>query len=298
MRQSLKILSIIVWVFLSVSVTFSQDTDSDAMDMVRGAFEALADGYTYSQEVTTSQQFVGENDRFDSISIQSSDGEVDADKNFYVSLLYRGGETLESIADSPIFTIQHLFLDETYYVDLGNIADAYPTIFSDGKEGWQSVDNLLSTFPEGDVEELVINSLTNITLPAELPLTDSLILSIEEQDSELVDGQSMRVFVAEIDAERVFLSRLWGSFEEQLIMILEFADVFAKSEFELHYTLWIGEDDGLLYAGESEGYTYIPYLTEQANGQPYDITTDYSSTFTISEHGQTDAIQLPDELDN
>lgn len=107
----------------------------------------------------------------------------------------------------------------------------------------------------------------------------------------------MRVFEVKVDAQRVFLSQLSGSFEEQLTMMLEFADVFAKSEFELHYILWIGADDGLLYRGEVARYTYIPYLTEQSDGPPYDITNNSESTFAISGHGQTEAIQLPDELD-
>lgn len=297
MRQSFKILGIVVCVLLSVSVTFSQDADSDAMDTVIGAFETLADGYTYTQEVTISQQFIDEDSRYDSVANQLIEGEVDENENFYVRFELRGGETLESIADSPIFTMQQLSLDEMRYVDFGNIADAYPTVFSDIEGGWQVLDELLATFHEDSTEILIMNSLTNITLLSDLPLTDSLILSIEEQDAELVDGQSMRVFVAEIDAQRAFLMQLTGDFEEQLTMMLEFAGVFAKSEYELHYTLWIGADDGLLYAGGSEGYTHIPYLTEQVDGPPYDITTGYSSTFTISAHGQTEVIQLPDELD-
>lgn len=186
MRQSLKFLGIVVCVLLSVLITVGQDTDSDAMDTVLGAVEALADGYTYTQEVTASQQFVDEDSQYDSITTQSIEGEVDENENFHLRFEIRGGETLESIEDSPIFTMQQLSIDETRYVDFGNITEAYPTVFSEIEEGWHVLDELLATFVEGDTETLIINSLTNITLPADFPLTESLMLSVEEQDSELV----------------------------------------------------------------------------------------------------------------
>jgi len=293
MKQSLKILGIVVWVLLSVFVTFGQDTESDNYDIVLEAVKALTEGYTYTHEVTTIQNFMSEDEEFVSITVQSAEGEVDANENFYVSILYRGGESLESLEDSPSFTMQLSSVDDALYVDFGNIQDAYPTIFSNPIDGWQSVDDLLSTFPEDQTEALIISNLTNITTPTNFPLTDSFISSIEEQDPEIIDGQSMRIFAVEIDARQVFLSQLPGSLEDKLNMMLESAGLFARSEFELGYTLWIGADDGLLYRGVSMGYSKLPYLTEQEeNGLPYDLTNDYSSTFTISGHGQTEAIQL------
>ena len=297
MRQSLKILSILVWLLLSVFISFSQDTESEAYDTVLGAVESLTDGYTYTQKISINQTFISEDDRFDTLAVESVDGEVDADQNFYVERTFRGGESQESLADSPTFTMQLLSLDDTLYLTFENIDLAFGTQFADIEEGWQSLDDLMSIFTEGDMESLVITNLSNITIPTDFPLTNSLILSIEEQEPEIVDGQSMRVFQVEVDAQRIFISQLSGSLEEQLTTMLESAGLFAKSEFELVYTLWIGADDGLLYGGESEGYTYLPYYTELEDGPPYDITTEYDSSFTIAEHGQTEAIQLPDELD-
>ena len=231
-----------------------------------------------------------------SFNSQSVEGTVDADANYQLSLSLRAAETEDMIEDMPPLKIELVSVDDVQYINFDSISEMYADAFPDLVEGWQTTEDLLATFEDDTAQQLIIQNLTNITLPSEGPLTDNLIESVIELESEEIDDIEMRVFEIELDALQVLMMQSTGTLE-QMRELLESTDFILKSEYTLTYTLWIGAEDGLLYQGESEGYTYLPYLTEEQDGPPYDITIEYSSAFTISDHGTVETITLPAEME-
>lgn len=298
MRQHhFKILGIVVLMLLSLSTVTSQDADTAALDAIQHALDSLADGYAYTIETTITQQYAAEEaDSFGTYVLEVADGRVDSNKNYHVMRSFRGGETEASLDESPTFTMQLLALDSILYVQFENISEIYPTIFSDIDNNWHIMDDLIAPYEDNTAEQLIIKNLTHITLLTDFPLTDNLIQSIEEHEPTTMAGQDVRVLEVEVDARQVFIAQNSGTLE-QIQMLLEAADFMTKSEFTLTFTLWIGADDGLLYGGESVGYTNLPYFTEEQDGPPYDITIDSMSVFMITAHGTGEAITLPEELE-
>lgn len=299
MKLDSKLIAVIFVLLVALPMTLAQDVDTEAYDVIQQAIDALGDGYAYSSNVTVSQTFIGEQDGFGTVTSLLATGQVDADGNYHVMQSLQAGESSDTVDESSIFHIQLLSMDDTPYVRFENIAEAYPVILGDLEDGWHSVDELLSMVAEDSAEQLIIHSLTAITLPADLPLTGDMILSVEEQDPITMDGVDIRVFDVETDALQVFIeqNRGIGSLEAQLEMILAGGSFLTESEFVLTYTLWIGADDGLWYGGQSTGHTKLAYRSSGQMDILYDIVTDMQSEFTITQHGTVEAITLPEELD-
>jgi len=299
MTHALKILIVFAFLLTSISMAFSQDAKSNALDTVLQAMESLATGYVYTAEYSMVQHWTGEDSELDysTYVTQFAQGEIDADGNYYMTFVFRGSDSPEAIENSPTFEMQLILYDGVQYVSFTNLNQAYPTIFAEMDESWQAVDELISSFGDNSSEQLIIGQLTNITFPTDFPLTDDLITSIEEQESTILDGQTMRVFEVETNARQVFINRNMNQIMGELDNLLGIGEFLTQAEFKLIYTLWSGVDDGLLYQGDNIGYTLLPYLTANQQGIPYDIENSFDATFTITQHGTVDAIELPEELD-
>lgn len=300
MKHYMTVLGMIVLMTISLSMTVAQDDETEAYAVIQQAIDGLDDGYAYTSEILVSQTFIGEEEGFGTVTTQLTDGQIDADGNYHVLLSLQAGESSDTVDESAIIHIELLSVDGTPYVNFQNIAAAYPSIFGDLQDGWHSVADLQSIFYEDSPEQLVIRNLTAVTLPADLPLTEDMIVSVEEQEPITIDGMAMRVFDVETDALQVFIEQNSGvgSLSEQLTAIIESGDFLEQSEFTLTYTLWIGADDGLLYGGESTGYTNLAYRSSGRMDIPYDIVTDMTTEFTIADHGTVEAITLPEELES
>lgn len=299
MKRHLILLCIMMLTTLSLSITAAQDNETEAYDVIRQAIDALGDGYTYSSDIMVTQTFIGDGDGFGNVTSQSTKGQIDADGNYHIKQSFQAGETSETLEDTPIFHMELLSLVDSLYIYFENVEEAFPTIFEDLEAGWYSVDDLMASFDELSPEQLIIQNLTTVNLPADDLMTDDFILSVEELESTTIDGVDMRVFEVEMDAFQIFIAQNsgTGTFMEQLEAILESGEFLEQSEFTLTYTLWIGADDGLWYGGESTGYTKLAYLSAGQAGPPYDIVTDITSEVTITEHGAVETITLPEALE-
>src|SRR5690606_27850688 len=125
--------------------------------------------------------------------------------------------------------------------------------------GWWRYDDLLAQFD--GIMRAAIESQLSYRLPLTLFLDPQIITDVTELPSEVVDGVEMRVFQLELDALTVLLRQSPGNVE--LEDVLDQLNLMAASDVSLNYRLWIGAEDGLIYKGDSEGRTYIPYLSEE-----------------------------------
>lgn len=289
------VLLILVLMTGAAQPVLSQE-DSAARAVVQQAMDNLAEGYQYTLDWQTAQHFSGEDDEFNIYNRQSITGEVTANGDYAISVAAYAGESAEFVADMPPLEMQQIQLDGELYINLPNIDTDYAGFFDGLESGWQSYDEMHALFDDSTAQRLAFEGLTDIRLPAEFPLTEDMILSVVEQDAETIDDVEMRVFVVEVDALEIMLRQTPGTPLERMRLMLESADFFKKSELSLRYTLWIGAADGQLYRGESVGSTFLPYLTEEEQGVPYDLTIESSAAFTIAQHGAVDAIRLPDEI--
>ncbi len=296
MTQRWKFIWLVALFILSLAplqAVFSQD--DDARDIVLQAMTNLADGYHYTLDWSLAQHFIGEDDDgFATYTMQSVTGDVTADGDYHVTMAIRAGETPESLADSPTVELEQVRLGDDLYLYLPDLNSLLDSGFDGLEPGWHRIDDLLANFEELSAEYIVVQNLSNIVLPADFPLTDDLIVSVTEQESATIDGVDLRVFAIEVDALTVLVNQTPAAPEDQLRLLRESPKFFAKSELSLTYTLWIGADDSLLYHGESVGRNFLPYLTEEAPGPPYDMELNSMAAFTISQHGAVAAIELPD----
>lgn len=75
------------------------------------------------------------------------------------------------------------------------------------------------------------------------------------------------------------------------------AELIAESEFNLHYSFWIGAEDGYLYRADSRFRQFVPTLSEGAPGLPYDQDIVTLTGFRAWAHGEVDEIDLPEEIE-
>ena len=279
---------------LYIPATLGQD--DDPRDVVLQAMAKLADGYHYTLDWSLEQQFIGEDedDSFAIYTTQLFEGDVAASGDYHVTLTVRAGETPETFGDSPTVEVEHLQIGDQLYLNLVDVDEIFGNMIEDIEPGWYRVDDLLAQFEELTPERIILQNLANIVLPAELPLTDDLIVVVREEEPTTVDGTEMRVFTVEVDALQILVNQMPANGVDSPLEIMKSIRFLQQSELSLVYTVWIGADDGLLYQGESVWRNFLPYLTEDEPGPPYDMEMVGMSTFAISQHGAIDAIELPE----
>lgn len=292
-----RLAGLIVLMLIAAYPVLAQDADdSDAQAIVIRAVDNLAEGYQYTLDWNNRQHLTAEAEVVDVFTQQSITGEVTAGDDYSVTVEMAAADTVESVVDSPSITMQQIRVGGELYISLSELDPLYGGFFADVETGWHRYADLLAQFGETTAQRIAFEGLTSVRLPADFPLTDNLILSVTELEPEAIDGIDMRVFEVGVDALQVMISQMPMTPEERIRMALEAADFFAKSELRLTYTLWIGAEDGQLYRGESAGYTLLPYLTEEEPGPPYDLKTETSAEFTISQHGEIVEIEIPAEV--
>ncbi|MCA9906139.1 MAG: hypothetical protein KC547_19925 [Anaerolineae bacterium] len=276
---------------------WSQEPEADeARSLVVQAAERLAEGYHYTLDLKLTQTFTtADNTASTAYNENYVSGEVTATGDYHIMLTATVAESPDSMTDLPPLELEQISVNGERYLNLQTVDTVYENVLPDVEAGWQSLDELLMAM-DTSVEGVMITNLSNITLPHDFPLTDDLILSVTELEPETVDSIDMRVFAVEVDALQVLIAQTPVTPLERIRMVLESADFFAKSKLSLTYTLWIGVEDGRLYRGTSNGYTFLPYLTENEPGPPYDIELISSAEFTIAQHGLIGELDLPDAV--
>ena len=294
--MKMRLAGLLVLMLLAVYAVLAQDTnDSDARAIVIQAMDNLAAGYRYTLDWNHAQRLIAEDEEISIYNQESSAGDVSVDGDYTVSMTAYAGETPDSIVDTRPFDMQQILIDDEVFINLPNIDSIYEGFF-ETESGWQPYSEMLAQFDENTAQRVAFESLTDIRLPSDFPLTTTMIVSVTEVETETIDGVDMRVFEVEVDALEMLLQQTPGTPLERMEMMLKAADFLAKSELSLTYTLWIGAEDGQLYRGESVSYTFLPYLTEEEPGPPYDLETETSAEFTISQHGKIDEIEIPAEV--
>jgi len=289
MREKLVRFVAVILLFTVASITFGQDDEN--IDLILTAFDKLTDGYHYLAETTTTQSFIEEDEQTDITTIQSADGIVDANNNYYVQRSFIV-EAVDAPDDAPPFILEQLQLDDILHLQFGEESGIYTQIFPQIPEGWARYDDLADTMEEGTVEQLTLENLVMVSHPSDTILTQNIIKSVTELDSETLDGIDMRVFEIEVDGFQVYLRLNENTLEGVLDLLVQGSDFFDESEFTVIYTVWIGAEDGLLYQGKSEGYTLLPYLTaDVVPGPPYDIGIAFTTEYTIDSHGEAEPIE-------
>ena len=141
-------------------------------------------------------------------------------------------------------------------------------------------------------ERSELERLTYIVPLDENWLRNQPVSSIEEQEPQVVDNIEMRVFNVEIDV-LTLLSQSPATSENSSQALIE---ELPNSELSLHYTLWIGVEDGFLHRVENVGRFFFPYFTEEKAWPPYDYETNINGVYIIWDHGMVDEIDLPEEV--
>ena len=300
--KSLRTLALLTTTLLLLTVAPSlvgQDgTPSEPRDIVLQAVENLAEGYAYTLEVTIEQHFIGDEagDNIDIYTTHAIIGDVAANGDYHLDITIHAGETAD-FAELQSFEMAHVRVADDLFLNLADIEEAFGDILEDVDSGWHNLDDLLETVAGDLAQEIVIQNLGNAPRPTEFPLTDALIVSVTEEASTTMDDVDMRVFEVEVDALQVMLEQMPGDTLDTVRMLLDNVSFVNKSDLSLHYTLWIGAEDGLLYRGESAGRNFLPYLTEDVSpGPPYDLDISSTATFTISQHGAVGEITLPEAI--
>jgi|GEM_PF-3219443 len=289
MKQQLTGIIAILFVLTASGLISAQDSE-DNIDFVLDAFNKLSDGYTYTAETTAIQIFTSEDDSFNSTFLESVDGQVDADENYYISRVLDPNGTTDVPENTASLFLDHLLLDETLYLRIGvtnNTSKEFMPLLTDE---WQSLTALVEPFEEMSIERLTIENIARIQLPSEAILRASLIDSIEELPSETVDEIEMRVFELEMDAFAIFVAQSPVSPIDLAELLLDSGDFLEESEFQLTHTIWIGAEDGNIHQWETEGYNLQPYLTTKTDNLPYDIENEFSGIYIFSNHGEADPI--------
>jgi hypothetical protein len=196
--------------------------------------------------------------------------------------------------DLPPPVVELLFYDEVAYVNLHISGTLYAGAFPDIEQGWHSRDDLYSSLSDVNQENL-LESITTIRQFKDIPFAE-MMLSVVEQESDIIGGVELRVFEVNLDALGMLIMQFPLSLEEQQQLLEELAEVIASGESTLNYTFWIGAEDGLLYQTESYGRYFWPYQSLSVPGMPYDQELIISSEYRNWSHGKVDEIDLPDDV--
>jgi hypothetical protein len=282
------IAALILLTGITVQPVFSQ---SDNETVIVQAFENLAGGYHFTAESSLTQLFIAPEEEFKNTTDLSMAGDVASNGDYILSTSRT--VTTPDVSDAPPLDMELVSVDDVLYVNFQTEGTLYEKEYADFAPGWHRYDELSEQLTD-TINGLVLESLVNLQLPSDLLFDDNLIESVTEVESEIVDGVEMRVFDVEMDALGVFAGQSPLTGLEAIEELLRNAEFISKTELSLTYRMWIGAEDGQLYQISGESLSFLPYLTEEQDGPPYDLDMTSTLTYSISEHGAVEEIVLPE----
>lgn len=275
---------------LPVTVHAQDDPESVVLD----AIARLSDGYTFTTETTTAQTFTtAEATEFSSFTGISAEGTVAPNGDHRLTLTTSVGESTDALAAEPIFTLERIGADEIIYVNFDIPDERATSQFDMIAPGWWRADDLLAQIDEEPIR-IALQNLVNFPLIGDLPLDAAYILNVTEAEPDTIDGTAMRVFDLEMNALAVLIDETEDLPGQQFTNLIDDVRLLTASDLTLTYRLWIGADDGLLYRGESSARTYLPYLSSGNTNVGFDLDSESTLTFTLSDHGAAVEITPPD----
>lgn len=195
-------------------------------------------------------------------------------------------QTLEGAMGTISMTLGLIMIDDILYASIDNPSQMIAAMAPDG---WVNVNEDGSDYP-------VFASLNPASL-AQLyslvyPMNEESVLSITKAEAEEVDGQAMRVFDIEYNANVLVTSGYLETIAESLATSAPGVDVedLATQMLEsatLNMRVWIGEDDGYLHRMENELY----FNTELAI-QGMTIPMEQTATSTMTFSGFNEPIEI------
>jgi hypothetical protein len=182
------------------------------------------------------------------------------------------GELYMRVSDVSPRSVRGSFPDD--WVNVADEGDRYP---------------FLATFN--------VDSITALyDAPLALAIDEDTLLAIEELDSDEIDGQEMRVFQFEYDAEALFSSEIMSALVDAFAGMAQGIDledlIGQMSEgTEIAYTVWINEEDMLVYRADS---VLSIDTTLEIAGVELDLVQEAEASVRYSDFGEDFDIEEPD----
>lgn len=270
----------------------------DLTDLVLDAFARLDQGYRFTYTADATQTYLTADSASDTTAsyLYEMTGAVSASGDFITSTTMDGaGSSGGEAIDSLTFDFERARVDGVDYVRLGENRTAVP-YFAEVASGWHRSDALKAELDES-YGALLLESLTQVNLPTDLPIASHLITSIAETDPAEIDGVPVHGFEVVIDGLAVYRESVLESGMVTLENLVGLATLLDAGEYDYTATLWIGADDGLLYRIEGEYSTFVPYSTVAVETDtplpPYDHLQEGTFHFDLTDHGAVDPIAPP-----
>jgi hypothetical protein len=190
-------------------------------------------------------------------------------------------------------TIEMVLFDDELYM---RVSDVSPRSASSAfPDDWVNVADEADRYPF--LAAFNVDSITSLyDAPLGLEIDEDTLLSIEELDSDEIDGQEMRVFEFEYDAEALFGSKVMAAFIDALSGMAQGVDVQdlidqMAGDTEITYTVWINEEDMLVYRFDS---VLNIDTTIEISGTEVDLVQEAEASVYYSDFGEDFDIEEPD----
>ncbi|MFN8372539.1 MAG: hypothetical protein U0694_06645 [Anaerolineae bacterium] len=238
------------------------DEELEWIEIVSDAFDNMADVESYSvivdqtlaQEITSGSGRSAvqvTNDLTQRIEMQVEQGEEGW--NFNAVIEQDITASTGSVDSELHMTLEMIALDGEVYVHAAEVSPR--SLASSFPEEWINLDDDGSRYPALSALSAVSpDALYNSTVA--LTVNEDVVLSIAEADSDEIDDQTMRVFEVEYDSQAMLESDAMAAIVDAVAGMMrgiDFEDLISQMAegSALSFTVWIGEDDGLVHRLDS-----------------------------------------------
>ncbi len=291
------VLLVVLSIALLSGVVAAQD--DEALTFVQDALNGLAEqSYHFALKSSTISTVTQQDESaFTTYSTFQIEGDAQGDDRRFTQQT-QSADTFAAMRDADPFVVEMVIVAGEIYVNLQTARTIFEGLLGSAPGWWRYDDLLASADTPG--EQIVFQQFGAATPIWEHLAQEGVISAVTELEPEVVDGAEMRVFDLQFNVIELLLVQtpiVEGSIEQSREEIIAEAEaILVEGNATISYRLWIGADDGLLYRGTGEQYTFLPYLTAEIEGGPnVDLETEFSADFAISQHGQPVTIEPPDE---